>query len=163
MQCNKLPKWLLPSSLFPGEVPVASCLFQRLSNIVQWVCPKLLSNNCLWLGLRACEILHAPFKSRDSVSYSSPALLNIRSTSLQSHTCWRLIFPAQDPGLGSLMWGSDPLLLGEDLYNCDISPICGSLTQASGSYLYPSYLSCCSFFSMSLVVKNLFCYSSGSH
>ena len=33
------------------------------------------------------------------------------------------------PRLESLMWGSDPSLLGENLCNCNYHPICGSPTQ----------------------------------
>ena len=40
------------------------------------------------------------------------------------------------PGLGSLMWGLDPLLLGENLCNWDYLSICGSSTQGCGSWLY---------------------------
>ena len=65
------------------------------------------------LGLRAREILHAPFKSRVSVSYSPVALLNISPAGFQSQVFWGLIFLLQDHwagepdvGLGSLApWG----------------------------------------------------------
>ena len=39
-------KWLLPASLSPGGVPVASCLSRRLSKISRWVWLRLLSNYC---------------------------------------------------------------------------------------------------------------------
>ena len=55
-----------------------------------------------------------------------------------------------------LMCGSDPLLLGEDLCDCDISPIFGSLTYRYGSYFHLSYLCCCGFFSVSLYCEKSF-------
>ena len=49
------------------------------------------------LGLRACEILCAPFKSGVSVSHSAPELLKVGSTGLQGQTFWRLTFLVQIP------------------------------------------------------------------
>ena len=48
------------------------------------------------------------------------ALLTFKAThSGGSPSWWRI------PGLRSLMWGSDPSLLWEDLCNCDYPSICG--------------------------------------
>ena len=42
----------------------------------------------------------------------------------------------RSPGLGSLMWGLNSLLLGEDLCICDYPLICGSPAHGCGSCLY---------------------------
>ena len=54
----------------------------------------------------------------ESVSHSPPAPLNLSPASLQSQTFSRLVSWHRTPGLGSLMWGLDPLLPGENLCNC---------------------------------------------
>ena len=40
---------------------------------------------------------------------------------------------SRTPGLGSPMWGSDPTFLGQNLCNCDYSPVCGSPTRGYGT------------------------------
>ena len=73
---------------------------------------------------------HAPFSSGVSVSYQP-------SCSPICKLCWPLkrdVIGAEssqcrNPRLGSPMWSSNPLLLGENLCNCDSLPICGSPTQ----------------------------------
>lgn len=64
------PKLLLPMSVSPGEVPVASWLPGQFSNISKWVWPGLPFKSLPLLGLRVCEILCALFKSGIFVSYS---------------------------------------------------------------------------------------------
>ena len=49
------------------------------------------------LGVRKCEILFLPFKSRVSISYTLLAFPKASPTGLLSHTFWGLIFPVQDP------------------------------------------------------------------
>ena len=121
------------------------------------------------LELKAYEVLHSPFKSRVSVSYSPPALSYASSSGLQYQIFWGLIFPVQDTkggdpdvGLGTLMWGSEPSLLGENLCTGDYPPICGSSPQwswlAHVSFPSPHFA-----VFPSLVVENLFCQSSGHY
>ena len=83
------------------------------------------------LGLGACEILCVPFKSRFSISHNPIALPKLSPTSLQNQTFWGLVLRLQ-----SLMWGLNPLLLGENLCSCNYPPICGSPTWVYGSWLY---------------------------
>ena len=82
-------------------------------------------------GLGACEILCAPFKSRICL-FSHPVLLNVSPTGFQTQTFWGTC-QCRPPGLGSLMWGLVPSLLGEELYDCNYPLICGLLTQGCGS------------------------------
>ena len=70
------------------------------------------------LELEMCEILCEPFKNRDSVSYSSPALLYTSRAGVQNQIFWGLIFPVLDPqagdpdvGLGPLASWGEPLPL----------------------------------------------------
>ena len=75
------------------------------------------------------------FKSRISVSYSLPALLNVSSVGSQSQTFGYSTSQFRTPGLVSLMWGSDPSLLGEDLRGWDSLPAYGLPHQEGGSWL----------------------------
>ena len=127
-----LPKWLPPMFVSPGGIPVASCFSRRLSKISRWVWPRLLSNYCLCAGIRGCDILCMPFKCEVSLSCSTLALPYANPTGLQSKMFWGLNFLVRDPGLGSLMWGLDPSLLGENLYNCDYPFACESPTWGCG-------------------------------
>ena len=49
------------------------------------------------LGLGACEILCAPFKSGTSISHSPLPLPKVSPFELQSQTFWGLVFLVQDP------------------------------------------------------------------
>ena len=44
------PNWLPPAIMSPGGFLVASCLLRRLSKIIKWVRPRLLSNYSLCAG-----------------------------------------------------------------------------------------------------------------
>ena len=59
----------------------------------------------------------------ESPSHSSLALLKVSPAGLQSQMFWGLVFPVQDPWLGSPVWESDDLLIEENLCNCNYSPI----------------------------------------
>ena len=83
------------------------------------------------LGPRACEILCTPFQSGVSLFHTS--LWKVSPSGLECQTFWGLFFPSRP---GSLMWGSDPSLLGENHCSCNYSPICGSPTQGYGPWLY---------------------------
>ena len=135
------PGWLLPVSInmFPEWAPVDSCLSRRFSKISRWLWPRLFSNNCFFPGFprrkylfprylfpRMCEILCAPYKSGDLISWSPLALLILSPTGLQSQTflgvsCWY-----KCPALGTPVCSLDPLLLEEKLCSCDYPPICRS-------------------------------------
>ena len=80
------------------------------------------------LGLRTCDILHMSCKNRVSVSITlwlshiqTLLAFKARCSGVMSSQCRTL-------GLGILMWDLNPLFLGENLHNCDYSPLCGSPT-----------------------------------
>lgn len=66
-----------------------------------------------------CEVVCMPFKTDISISYLSLAFKAVYSSK-------GLIFLVRTPVLGSLISGSDSVLLGEILCNSDFPPICGS-------------------------------------
>ena len=91
------------------------------------VLPKFLSNYCFCLEFRVCEILCALLKNGAFISYSPLALLRVIPNGLKGKHSRELAFTVQPPPrLGITMWLSDPLLIGENLYNCDYPPLCGS-------------------------------------
>ena len=70
-----------------------------------------------------------------------------------------LSFPCRTPGLGSLTWDLDPLLLGENLCNLVILPIVGNLPRVvclEYTCLCPSCPSPCGSFFASLVAEDIF-------
>ena len=149
------PKWLLPGSMSPVWVPIASLFLggsPRESDLGSF------QTTASALGLVSCEVLCAPFKSAVYFLQPSgtlrkphwPSNLNILGN--LSSQCKTL-------GLGSLMWGSDPLLLGENLCNCNYPLVCGSPTWGMGLGYTTSLplLHACGSFLVSLVVGYLFC------
>ena len=79
------------------------------------------------------------FKGIAFVSCTPLALPCTSSIGLQSQTSWLLVFTVQEPDVGS-----DSLLLGENLYNCDYLPFVGWVLTIS--CLCPYYLSHCGSF-----------------
>lgn len=77
------------------------------------------------IGFGACEMVHVPFKSRVYLLQLSGSL-EYNPAGFQMRCFWGLVFWGRTLGLGSLMWGLDPSILEEDLYNCDSPPICDS-------------------------------------
>ena len=61
------------------------------------------------LCLGGCEILCAPFKSGDSISYSPLALPKVSPVGLQSEKFQGLILPVQEPWTGEHNVGPGPL------------------------------------------------------
>ena len=107
-------KWLLPASVSPGWVPIASCF----SGISKWVWPRLLSNYCFCPGSRKVWDFCARPLRVESLSHSLLALPKGSPTGLQSQMSWGLIFPVQNPwagksnvGLGLLTPWGEPLQL----------------------------------------------------
>ena len=103
-----------------GEFPLPAASIGGSSRSASGSDPDTFQNPASAMGLRACEILCIPFKSRVFVSCSLLALPNINPAGFQS----QMLF-SWNPGLASLMWGLDPLLLGKELCGCDMLPICG--------------------------------------
>ena len=112
------------------------------------------------LGPRVYEILCAPFMSVVSLSASPLGLPKASPAGLQNQTFWGSSSWHRTPQLRSPMWGSDQSLLGENLCNCNYSPICvlpsWGLWVLTIPQLCPSYPSHCVFFFISLVVEDLF-------
>ena len=77
--------------------PFKSLLLSLVSEHVQW-------HLCLW-RMELC--IPKPSGS-----------LEVSPIGFQSQMLWGLVFPV-NPGLGSTIWFLAPLLLGEDLCNCD--------------------------------------------
>ena len=78
------------------------------------------------LELRAGEILHTPFKTGISVSYSSQVLLCVSPYGLKIQILGGVhLSSARFPELRLLMQGSNPFLPMENLCNCDYTLICG--------------------------------------
>ena len=99
-------------------LPLWESLQDELVGLTQGSCKALSA----MLGLEMCEILCAPFRYGDSVSSSSslhklwwPSKPDVLGVSSQHWT----------PRLGSLRWGLDHLLTGENLCHCDHPLICG--------------------------------------
>lgn len=67
------------------------------------------------LGLRACEILHVPFKSGVSVSYGLVALLYASSAGLQDQMFWGLVSLVQDSWAGKTDVRLGPITPWEEL------------------------------------------------
>ena len=69
----------------------------------------------LYWGTKRIGDLHAPCKSRLCISYIDSALLLSNMQALLSFTArysWDLSSQYSTPGVGSLMWNSDPSFLG---------------------------------------------------
>ena len=124
----------------------------------KWVWPRHLSK----LGLRACKILHEPFKSKVSVSNSSPV----------HKFCWPskpAVLGAPLPGTGPPGWRAwcgawTSHFLGRSSAIVFILPFVGLLLGVwilTVPHPCPSYPSLCVSFFISLVVENLFSYSLG--
>ena len=93
----KSPERLLPASVSPVWVPVASFLSRRLCKFSKWVWPRLLSHYCFCPGAGVCEILYVSFRSGVSISHSPLAFPKLSPTGLQCQTFCGLIFQEQDP------------------------------------------------------------------
>lgn len=91
--------------------------------------------------------LFAPFY-RVSVSTALP-FSHMQAAKLdvcfQSWMFWGLVFLLQGPRLWSPLWGLNSLIFGENLCNCDYSPVCGLPAQGIWILTYclfnpPTYL-----------------------
>lgn len=92
-------KWLLPASVFPGTVPFASCLSQRIFKQNKWFWPRPFFKLLLLCWDLKHVILHVPFKS--TLSYS-PQLSCTQALFPTGPSC-----PAPKP-----YWLSKPKILG---------------------------------------------------
>ena len=131
-------KWLLPASISPGGVPVASHFSERFSKISKWVWPWLLSkcyfcpeSQHTWDFAHALEKLSLCFLQPSGSPVWKPCCLPFKARHSGVSSSW-----CRTSGMGSLMWGSDASLLGEKLCSCDYPPVCGSPTQGCRSWVY---------------------------
>lgn len=95
-----------------------------------------------------------------SVFHSPPILLNSSPASLQSQAFLKLVSWCRTTGLRSLIWGSDPFLLGENLCSYSLLFVNCSLRGMDLKYTmtFPLLrISLCCFF-ISLVVEDLLWY-----
>ena len=150
----RFPKCLLSVCLSPGSIPVASYLSGRLSKISKWVWPRLLSNYYSVLIPEHVEILCVLFKSRVYFLRPSSSPVHKAPTPVfKARHSGGLFSQCRNPSLGSLMWGSNPLLLGENLCNCDYPLICVlpilEVWVLIILHLHPSCPSCCDFYFIS--------------
>ena len=143
------------------------CLCPRASSS----CPLLLQETLqdqqvvltqspfIWL-LLPCEIVSAFFNSGVFISHNPLSLLKVSPAGLQSQTFWGLALLRQDPGLGSLLWGSGPFPpWGEVLQWSLFSHLWiaqPGLWVLTVLRQFPSCPSCCDSFFISLVAEELF-------
>ena len=121
------PKWLLPASNRSSEgFPVGSCLSKRLSE-VSWV--RLLLIYCLSVGTQCtCDFCLQPFTESlflAALPFShtqAPLAFKVGCSDGLSSCC-------KAPRLWSPVWDLNSLILGENLCNCDYSPVCGLPAQ----------------------------------
>lgn len=120
------PKWLLPASLFLGGVLIASYLWEAfqdqqvsLTQVPFRLLPLHWDSECVRCCVGPLRV-ESLFPIAFWLSYTK-AQLAFKARNSEVSSSWCGI-----PGMGSLMWGSDPLILGENLCNCDSSPVCGS-------------------------------------
>ena len=52
-------------------------------------------------------------------THTQASISPITSLGLKCQMVWELVFLVQDPWLGWLIWGLDPFLLRDNLWNCD--------------------------------------------
>ena len=107
-------KWLLPDSLSPWGAPVASCLSWRLSESASGSDHAPLKTVASVLGDKACEVWVMPFESRESIPVAfwfsqTQDFLVFKAKCSEGLSSWCRI-----PRLGSLVWGSDPLVCGDE-------------------------------------------------
>lgn len=118
--------------------------------------PSTASASALRPGVR--EISCVPCKSGVCVPYNHLDLLNAKHAGFQNQVLWGLIFLCRTPRLGSPSWSSDPLLLREDLCNCDYPHLLVAglrIWVLTLLYLCSSYPSHCGPLFVSLIVENL--------
>lgn len=149
------PLWL-PAAIIPVCVslfPASPWGFPRSSNGSD---PGFFQITAYAQDPRACETLCVFF--RVSVSHSFLAL----PLALKAKPCGGLSAQSRTTKLGSPVWALDPSLHEENLYSHACPPRCGSPTAGLWVFtinifhLYPSCLSSCDSYLISLVVGNLY-------
>ena len=138
-----------------SELQLPPCFYRRPSKISWQVLPRLLSNLSFFPESKCVKFCVCPLRV-ESISHNPLGLPKVSPTGLQSQmfrgSSWHRI-----PGLGSLMWGSDPSFLRENLCNCNyclciVHPGAWGLT---GPWFCPPTSCLCSFFLSSVVKGHL--------
>ena len=117
-------------------------------NLHLWL--SCFSDCCLWARTWLTEVLHLLFKSRDLVSCSHLALLDVSLVSFQSQILWRLaVFLVQFTWPGERKCRMEPSVQ-RSLWSCGISSALWvavlGVWGLARLYLCPSYLSHCGFY-----------------
>ena len=126
------PKWLLPASVSPGEVPVTSWpsgyslrsagRFDSSFFLIS-LCTGT-QNVCLCVCVCVCvRFLCVSLQTGVSLSYSPLDLSYSSPTGFKASHSWGLPSQCRACGLGSPMSGPNPLLFGTNLCNCNHSPL----------------------------------------
>ena len=144
---GKMPKWCLPALMLPCRMSSPNAGHHRLlpqeesqappaspggsprsASVPEPASsPSTASASALRPG--ACEISCMSCKSGVCVPYNHLDLLN----AFQNQVFWGLIFLCRTPRVGSPSWSLDPLLLREDLCNCDYPPFACCWPENMGS------------------------------
>ena len=69
-------------------------------------------------------------------THTQASISPVTNLGLKCQTVWELVFLVQAFWLGWLMWGLDPFLLKDNLWNCGYPPFCGLLPWGCGYWLY---------------------------
>ena len=130
-----IQKWMSLMSVCLGWAPVVLTLWETLQDqqvgltqapfkllLLPWV-PECVRTCVHHLGMES--LFHTVL--RHSQRW---ALLAFKARCCGGFSSWNRM-----PGVGSLIWDSDPSLLGENLCNCNYSPVCGLATWGYGTWL----------------------------
>lgn len=153
------PNWLPPAIMSPGGFLVASCLLRRLSKIIKWVRPRLLSNYSLCAGSQNVwnlahkeQVLsflqHAGYLKHKPCCLSKPDILG------------PLLSGAGSPGMEAQRGASDSYIWERTFTLVIFLLHVAHFSRDSGldcSKSLPSYPSHCFSFNISSVMKYLFC------
>lgn len=148
--------WLLPETMTPARVPLASCHLRSSSRSAGGSDLDYFQINASSLGLGSCEILCASFNSAVSISHSSLALPKVSSPGLQRQMFGELILLRHVPELQSPRWDPDPCSLWR-ICICNHALLADHLTGGMGlDYTVSLFLTIKELWYISLVI-DLFC------
>ena len=133
---NEVPQMAVTNIFIPRSVPVFPSLSWGLSVTRRLICLRLLSNHYFCVGTQSVKFYAFPLRAVH-FSYSYLVLPNISPASFKDKCFQGSSCQCKTPSLGCLMWSLVPVILVEDLYNCEIPLVCGSLTQRYGSSPIP--------------------------
>lgn len=137
-----------PTAMFLGWAPVASWLKEALQDKTDIFYTGFFQITASVLGLGACDILCAPFRSRISIYFSSLAFLTVSPVAIKvKYPAW-LIFQYNPPDLGVWYKGQISWSLEKTSTVVIMLPFVGHLPRNMG----PDYLE------SPLILPVLLCY-----